>query len=319
MIIPRVVLRSSFSGSFASVRNWAICPSATTVWTSGSLLRQPPGHRYRRSADATRRGDRDSRSRLSRTQHHRRVTTDLAAPELRLLSMSCCQREIRPFGEPSSPPGTSGAVGPSLARLIPRPSFCTAFRGQTAPETASDPRPGPESRRVPKPSIAGPAAARVARTSRLQGRCLQRRSIESVATTSVNAPPSASLIACRALWFYAPSSPSPFAKALVRATASSILTALRSPLPGDGFFWFLGILITIFFLFRPLFRRKPTPQELIGQCYKWRFAAFGPCPVCRGNITVLNGAAQGECQPVPCTLALRCASPDRISGLRKCQ
>ena len=76
VIIPRVVLRSSFSGpcrlgselGYLSIDNLGE-DLQLPVW-------RPQGHRHSRSADATRRGDRDFRSSLSRKQHQHRVTTD---------------------------------------------------------------------------------------------------------------------------------------------------------------------------------------------------------------------------------------------------
>jgi hypothetical protein len=232
MIIPSIVLRSSFSGFFASVWNWVICPSVTAVWTSGSQLRQPPGHRYLRSADIAQRGDRDSRSCLSRKHHCRQATTNpIAAPELRSLSMSCCQREIGLLEESSSPPGASGAVDPLLGAALLAPRSARRSTDSLPHEAASDSRSCTESRRAPSSPTEGTMATSVDRASRLQGQCLQRRLIESVATISVSTVPSASLIACRASWLYAPRSLSPFAKGLVRASARPKLTAFSSPFP----------------------------------------------------------------------------------------
>jgi hypothetical protein len=65
---------------------------------------------------------------------------------LRSLSMSCCQREIGLFGEPSSPPGMSGAVDPSLGGTPLAPRSARRSADSLPLKAASDPRPCPELR-----------------------------------------------------------------------------------------------------------------------------------------------------------------------------
>jgi len=104
------------------------------------------------------------------------------------------------------------------------------LHGRSAHEAASDPRPCPELRRVPRPSIEGTAAAQAPvlvppRTSR------KPRWIAHAATTSGLSAHSASLTTCRAGQVPAPHPTPHLARYAQRTTIRPKLRASPSPRP----------------------------------------------------------------------------------------
>ena len=127
---------------------------------------QHPGHRHDRPADASRGGDRHPRRQLSHERQSPASNPDPAAPRPTVTLPRRRRRHMQTAwgAQPALRRRPlccgSGAADPSLPRPNPRPSFCNAFSRNSRPlEAASVPRLGPESRRVPQPSIVGTAAA----------------------------------------------------------------------------------------------------------------------------------------------------------------
>ena len=115
--------------------------------------------------------------------------------------------------------------GPSLA-----PRSQVRLHGQSVPEATSDPRPCPELRRAPRPSIEGTAAAQASvllppRNPR------EPRWIVHAATTSGLSPHSASLTTCRAGQIPAPHPTPHHARYALRTTVRPKLRTSPSPRP----------------------------------------------------------------------------------------
>lgn len=219
VIIPLVVLGSSFPGPCRLGSELGYLRIDNRGVDLRFLVRATPGRRHFRSADASRRGDLDSRRPLSRETQESPSTSDLTAIGSRSLSMSRRQRAAGLCGEPSPPLGQPEAAdsSPRGAPLAPRSARRSADRPPL--EAASDPRLCPESRRVPQSPSDGTAAAQAACTSRWNGQHRGRPLTPNVVTSSVNSTNSAPFSTCRARSPCAPCPPHSRARSPVRVTA----------------------------------------------------------------------------------------------------